>query len=241
MTQKLNLGRDHAIDIVRGIAIVTMVGANLAVFLPEPHSFFLRVYSSFAAPTFICLAGMMVALSVDRNMVSKHSFMYFFKRGLFLLAVASLIDILAWKSVPFINVDVLYLIGFSLPILFVCAFYQTGTLLLLSLAIFLATPVLQYYFGYREIPLALSLINPSSFSAFNWSIVLKHWLIDGWFPLFPWLGYGIFGVALGKLRWYSTKYRLKSDSTTWLLAALLFTVVGALTMYQVPGPLDARS
>ena len=48
--------RDIAIDIVRGLAIFTMVAANMAAYvLAEPHPFGLRLYGTFAAPLFLSL------------------------------------------------------------------------------------------------------------------------------------------------------------------------------------------
>ena len=49
--------RSHAIDALRGAAIVTMFAANLAgPCLRPPHPMWLRIYGSFAAPTFVLLA-----------------------------------------------------------------------------------------------------------------------------------------------------------------------------------------
>lgn len=34
----------------------------------------------------------------------------------------------------------------------------------------------------------------------SFSLALKHWFIDGWFPIFPWLAFAFFGVLVGKLK-----------------------------------------
>ena len=63
-----NTARDSTVDALRGLAIATMVAANLAsLVLPEPHPFWFRLYGSFAAPTFILLSGMMVSLTWRRH------------------------------------------------------------------------------------------------------------------------------------------------------------------------------
>ena len=55
--------RSHAVDALRGAAIVTMFAANLAgPCLRPPHPMWLRVYGSFAAPAFVFLAGLMTTL-----------------------------------------------------------------------------------------------------------------------------------------------------------------------------------
>lgn len=46
--------RDIVIDIIRGLAIFTMIAANMAGKLfAEPHPFGFRLYGSFAAPVFV--------------------------------------------------------------------------------------------------------------------------------------------------------------------------------------------
>ena len=64
MTESESGGRDLSVDVLRGLAIVTMVAANLAAeMLRQPHPFWLRAYGSFAAPTFVVVAGMMVGFT----------------------------------------------------------------------------------------------------------------------------------------------------------------------------------
>ncbi|MBI4356841.1 MAG: DUF1624 domain-containing protein [Gammaproteobacteria bacterium] len=71
--------RDDHIDILRGIAIFTMVAANwAALILAEPHPFWLRAYGSIAAPLFVFIAGMMVALTEKKH---HRTFKYFTHRG----------------------------------------------------------------------------------------------------------------------------------------------------------------
>ncbi len=69
--------RDVSIDITRGLAIFMMIMANaLPYLLTTPVPFPVRLYGSFAAPIFVTLAGMMVALTKKR-----HNFGYFLDRG----------------------------------------------------------------------------------------------------------------------------------------------------------------
>ena len=50
--------RDKTIDILRGLAIFTMIAANISPYvLIEPHPFWFRLYGSFAAPLFILISG----------------------------------------------------------------------------------------------------------------------------------------------------------------------------------------
>jgi len=55
-------GRELWVDAVRGVAICVMVPANMAPMLAEPHRGSCGSSGVWAAPIFVILAGMMVAL-----------------------------------------------------------------------------------------------------------------------------------------------------------------------------------
>ena len=68
--------RESQIDILRGVAIVTMIAANMAPYLlQKPHSIYVRLYGTFAAPLFILLSGMMVTRG---HILKKYVFPNFF-------------------------------------------------------------------------------------------------------------------------------------------------------------------
>lgn len=233
--------RDSTIDVVRGIAIVTMVGANLALLLPEPHGLLIRVYSSFAAPIFVCLAGTMMALVVRADKTSKHPFSYFVKRGLFLLTMGAFIDVAGWRLFPFIGFDVLYLLGFTLPLLFLAAHLSAERVALCALWVFTLTPLLQAVFGYADVPHMPEIKDANSLFALEISAVVKHWFVDGWFPLFPWFGYGLIGIVIGKCRWQTeNEVQLFSNKVAAILAIAMLAF-GALIMFLAPGPLHNRA
>ena len=56
--------RDATIDALRGMGVFTMAAANLAAeTLRLPHPFWLRLYGSYAAPTFLLIIGRGLFLS----------------------------------------------------------------------------------------------------------------------------------------------------------------------------------
>ena len=182
--------RDGTIDILRGLAIFAMIASNSASYLlAEPHPFGLRLYGSFAAPMFILLSGFMVAYSTEQKNLE---FKYFFTRGLIIIGIGAFIDIAIFKSYPFTSFDVLYTIGLSLPVAYLFLkisnkWNRWG----LVLAIFALTPLLQKLLGYTDYPTIITF-------PFNIPVVpdyptniANHLLIDGWFPLFPWLGFSL--------------------------------------------------
>ena len=193
------INRDKTIDILRGLAIFTMVAANMAgPVLVEPHPFLFRFYGSFAAPLFILISGMMVALTTQTK---GHNLKYFLIRGMLVITVGALIDVLIWKIYPFTTVDVLYLIGISLPLAYLFMRLNTPSQWLIVISIFFFTPFLQNIFGYADYPTEFFFPwGAPTIIIENQTNILTHWLVDGWFPIFPWLGFSLLGVILANLR-----------------------------------------
>jgi uncharacterized membrane protein len=192
-TAKLTpLDRSQTVDILRGIAIFTMIAANQAGnMLAEPHPIALRLYGSFAAPLFIMLSGMMVARSSRRNL------QYYLLRGGLVLLTGILVDVLIFHWYPMHTCDVLYLIGISMPIAYLVGRMEALPRWGLLLAIFLLTPLVQQLLGYQqttpdlligEHPLSEVLSHPEN--------SIRHFIAAGWFPLFPWIAFSLFGVNL---------------------------------------------
>lgn len=175
------------IDALRTIAILLMVPANLAPYLAEPHSLWFRIIGSYAAPTFIMLSVGMVVMTSQ-----KHDFRYYIIRGATILLFGALVDLLLWKIMPFTSLDVLYLIGLGLPIAFLVRNWPGYGLLIATVICFFGAGIFQQIFGYHQEALQVSL------NELHWpggARLLQSWFIDGWFPLFPWLGYIFSGVG----------------------------------------------
>lgn len=229
---QIQVTRDKTIDILRGIAIVLMVMGNLQPVLQSPHPFWLRAYGSFAAPIFIILSGMMVGLT---RLKKKHNFNYYLRRGLILIIIGALIDLLIWNIIPFSTIDVLYLIGLAIPLSYGVHQLKTWQSIILIMGIFLGTIVLQNFLGYSAYPDAekyLSALNTINLAWFLLS--LRHWLIDGWFPIFPWLGYAFFGILVSRLRW-QLNYQKK-----FLYWGLFLFALGLSLWVYYPGALYER-
>ena len=228
--------RDISVDVVRGLAILTMVAANVGgMALEEPHPFWFRLYGTFAAPLFIMMSGMMVvrtAAATDRGLK------YYLVRGGMVMLVGVLLDIIVWQIYPFISVDVLYLIGLSLPIAYLAARTPAVCQWGAALGIVVATPMLQYALGYADFPREITLAGDLT-QAPNHVSVLNHWLVDGWFPVFPWLAFSLFGAALGGLRARSNS---AAGFATIRGAGAAFVVLagGIFLWWQNPGALLTR-
>ncbi len=134
--------RDLTIDILRGLAILIMIGANMggSVLDETQVPIWFRIYSSYAAPLFILIAGMMVGLTSQRR---SRGLKYFLTRGVMIMAVGALIDVLVWRNLPFTTVDVLYLIGLSLPLAYIFSRLSSPFRWIAILVVFGLTPILQ--------------------------------------------------------------------------------------------------
>lgn len=211
------------IDALRGLAIILMVPANLSPYFTEPHPMWFRILGSFAAPTFIMLSAGMVVLTGDR-----HDERYYLKRGAIIIGVGMLLDILLWQIFPWTSFDVLYPIGLSLPLIYLLRRVDARELLYISVIIFLATYVLQAFFGYHAEPLEVyfdDMFAPSI------GRILQSWFIDGWFPIFPWLGYAVLGALF-----FRTLFRENSGvSNRFLMLGATLTAIGFALLF-VPLP-----
>jgi uncharacterized membrane protein len=225
--------RNNTIDILRGIAIFTMVAANFSASLLQAEDKVLafRLYGTFAAPLFILLAGMMVVMTQTRH----HRFSHYLHRGLFIIGVACLLDIVIWQLWPLLGYDVLYLTGLAIPCVAVLSRYcQPTARLILAAILLLSAPALQKLFGYREelVSVELAALSfPDYLHLLFSASTAQRLLLDGWFPLVPWLGFALVGSALGS---YTVKgYALTSRSL--LIIGLTTASIGiAIWLWQQP-------
>jgi uncharacterized membrane protein len=206
----MEMRRDISIDVIRGLAVFLMIQGNIAGSLAShPYPAWGKFYvalGSFVPALFVLVAGMMVVLTSEKH---RGDSMYFVVRGIAVMCVgAFVIDALIFKIVPFIGMDVLYLIGLSIPIAYGFQSLSSRLRWMIVAGIFLITPALQSILGYTPDPTAFSLSSLQNLAIPSWTsimqflfIVGQYWVIDGWFPVFPWLGFALLGVNLGILRW----------------------------------------
>lgn len=221
--------RDIALDVLRGIAICLMVQNQVAVsLLGSGFPTWAEIYvmlGSFAPALFVMLAGMgVVRTSLYRRYALKH----FLLRAFFLAITAALVvDVAIWRSMPFVSAEILYLIALSLPVAYLFQKLRSPLRWGVIAAIVVLTPLLQHAFGYTPFPTDLSLsgIPTRTSSALNTTGIVQHWTVDGWFPIFPWLGVALLGVNIGLMRW-DTKQAASFATPRFIALGTILLVVG---------------
>ena len=209
-----------SIDIIRGFAILIMIFANAYPYL-YPFEYcpkLLRLLFSSAAPIFIFLSGVSLRLAQENGKEIKSLILRAFQ----ILFFAIIIDMLIWSTSPFITMDVLYLISYSLLLtIFLISFSDKIKLIIaIVIVIFIIVTNNYYNFELNEMPLG------RFFSENFLFLTLHHVFIDGWFPVFPWTGFTILGYLICKNRLNLSRY-----SKYMLLSGITF-IFGFSLLYH---------
>jgi uncharacterized membrane protein len=236
----INQSRDETVDILRGLAILTMIAANAAgLLLRQPHPLALRLYGTFAAPLFIAISGAMVFKSAESK--PDRTFSYFFKRGITVIFFGVFLDVVAWQAYPFQEMDVLYLIGLAIPLAYLVSRVNVVWRFALMIFFFAGALILQKVFGYRETISYVLLSDPDALSKILAGQVWRYWLCDGLFPIFPWVGFTFLGGVIASLRWpRNSMDRKKFCTRDVALSGLGIFLIGAVLWTIWPGPLLIR-
>ncbi|HIG96767.1 MAG TPA: DUF1624 domain-containing protein [Candidatus Aenigmarchaeota archaeon] len=191
------------IDAGRGLAVILMVLFNYSFALDYFHIyritegwFFWWLFPRLVAGTFILLAGLSITLSYSRNKKpSKH-----IRRGLKIFGFGIIITIVTWLGLPSgtILFGILHLIGLSIILGLLFIKLKPQHLAIIGLIIMAFGFYLnQFFFGFSWL-LWLGLV-PSGFYTLDY------------FPLLPWFGIFLIGMALGKNKYGNGKSKIKTQ------------------------------
>lgn len=223
--------RNQTLDVLRGLAISTMILSNFAgEMLKAPHPFILTVFGSLAAPLFVIIAGFLVGFSVLNK---DYPLSYFLLRGFLTWVLAASIDMFLWKSYPFISVDILYLTGFAIPLTALFMRMKIPFKVVTVFLFFALAPILRYNFGYAEKPSFPLIWKAGNFVPFEgeFTVILKHWFLDGWFPIFSWVGIAFIGAVFAELR-LKKEILTRRENVFIFLSGLFFLGLGILFWNQ---------
>lgn len=227
------------IDFVRGIAIVLMVTLHFFIdrqFLKMDHYQFnwnLWIFwQKITAALFLILVG--VSLTVSRLNAVKFSpkknlrlFNRFFKRGIMIFSLGLIITLVTkfYLGEGFIIFGVLHFIGiaiiFSYPFLTLRVWNIVFGLLVVAVGIYLSN--LQFPFPW----LLWAGLMPPNFESFDY------------FPIFPWFGVVLFGLALGNILYSQNgrSFMLYDLSNFAPIKYLIYLGKNSLVIYLIHQPL----
>jgi hypothetical protein len=108
----------------------------------------LRVFGSLAAPLFIAVSGMVVALTGRRK---NHRLTHYVWRGGVIMLIGAGMDIVVFQQYPFVQVRVLYLIGLALPLAALVSRLAAAWQIAVGVVVLAASELLRAALGYPQV------------------------------------------------------------------------------------------
>jgi uncharacterized membrane protein len=206
--------RLFGLDALRGVAVLLMIEQHMGIWLwkgPDPgrSHFDYPLLAGFnalgggAAPLFVTLAGIGSSLMITKRQRSGRPVdLTLIRRGLVLMAFGLLLNLMTPSWFTWRSWFVLHLMGFGMLITPALRRLPTRALVLLALAILVATPAVQIAL---KTPLDLSNLRMAGVAREHRGIrtfvdlaPLRVALAQGQFPIFGWLSFFVAGLAAGR-------------------------------------------
>ncbi|UNC93824.1 DUF1624 domain-containing protein [Candidatus Contubernalis alkalaceticus] len=225
--------RFYELDFLRGSAIILMIIVHILHILnllgnnynyPLGTGFWLY-FSRSAASMFILLAG--ISLTLSTKISASPPLIKILKRGLKIFSWGLIITFITWFALKegFVVFGILHFIGLSLIISYPFLSFSPALNLLLGIAIILLSlPISQLIL---QTPWLLWLgLRPAGFHSIDY------------FPLFPWFGIFLTGIALGNTYYPKSvrKYPIPDLSKIFPVKCLCFIGRNSLAIYLMHIP-----
>lgn len=184
--------RFKSIDFLRGLGIIFMIQIHLGMYLTRfidkklPMYQFMNFIGGMAAPFFLITIGIGLIISINRR--KKQAWTHIWKRSLFLI-IAGLIFINIWQG------DILHYIGIYILLSFLFLKLKRP-LRIIDANIFLwLAPIILLFIDYQSgwNVLAYKLANLWTVKGFFTNLI-----INGFYPIFPWVFFPIIGTVIGE-------------------------------------------
>ncbi len=195
-------------DLARAYAILGMFIVNFNMIFGSYNDKsvvgqFLSLFSGNSSTVFVILAGMGIALMTNRSeytVVEKNKLRHIIlKRAAFLFIMGLLLSIV-WPA------DILHFYGCYMVIISFLVFLEKKYLLLLAFLSVLIFHVLVFIVPYE------TGWNLDKFQYIDFYTIygfIRNTFYNGWNSIFPWIGYFLFGMYLGRLNWTDIKIQRK--------------------------------
>ena len=227
MNKSIENLRFNSLDVWRGIAIIIMIFANSSAYaLSQPHFILIRLFFSLAAPLFIFMSGFSYTIS-KKNSSNKIKYL----SGLYVIITATLVDLFIWRIIPFSTFDVLYILGIGIIINTIIKNLNWKFKIFFLITIFCFYLYIIHKLNYRFEVFEIDILNLNNnfISLIQQSNPFKRFIIDGWFPVFPWLGLIVLGTVFAEKRTVIIKhYKIG------IVIGVLMTFIGVIFIISNP-------
>jgi uncharacterized membrane protein len=192
-----------SIDVLRALAILLMIQVHFVENLSAESHAPQLLYDTcgylglISAPLFTLLAGLSYSLWLGAQKHAGRSegdiVKYSLRRGMFVLILGFAVNIFIWLPEKTFMWDILTMLGAAALILTAVRTWHPGVLLVICVVILIASPPLRdaaHYDNYW--------VGEGFQYEFTLKDVMLGFLLNGYFPLLPWLIYPLAGFALGQ-------------------------------------------
>jgi uncharacterized membrane protein len=193
-----------SIDILRALAILLMIEdhfvENLSSKLHSPQGLYdILVYiGMIPAPLFAVLSGLSFSLWLraqrDAGRSERDITKYSLRRGMFMFVLGFAVNIFIWLPKSIFNWDILTLLGAAAMVITAIRNWYPTVLIGICALILLASPPLRDMANYYRF-----WITGEYTYQFAFSDVALGFLLNGYFPMLPWLIYPVVGFVIGQL------------------------------------------
>ncbi len=222
MSGALSMKRYLSIDILRAVAILLMIQVHFADDLSSGTESWPKLYAVSAvlglwpAPLFTLLSGLSLSLWLrgqrGQGRSEEQITKYLVRRGLFLFGAGLAFACLVWLPDEIFDWDILTLLGASTLVLAAVRRLPPRVLAGFCLLVLLASPPL------RQLSHYASYWDDGEFVCeFTLKDVLLGFLLNGYFPLLPWIIFPVAGYVLGET---ILDERRQVDWPPWLMPSL---------------------
>jgi len=229
--------RFFELDLLRGCAIAIMIFFHILWDLDYFNIITIDntiyQYNRLFSPIFFLLVGMCLAISVERKTSMKAKINHLLSRGLWILGLGILLSILSFVFISEkpIYFGVLHCIGLSIICSIPFLKFKSYNMIFASCILLMGS-----FVG------SLSIENPTLFhlvlglhQSNVWSYTIDY------FPIFPWFGVVLFGIALGNLLYTGCERRVRIPDISKYRPVKLFSWLGqhSLSIYLLHQPVIA--
>lgn len=218
------MNRIIGIDFARALAVFGMVIVNFKVAMNADHGtsiwhVFAGLFEGRASALFVILAGIGIAFMTKKS-ISTGLAENINKSRRSLIKRALLLVMIGLAYTPIWEADILHFYGCYFLIAASLFTLNDKTLLAMSAAFVLAFPVLWMLFDYQQ---GWDWATLSYIDFWTLDGMLRHIIFNGFHPIFPWCGFLIFGIWLGRQDLSNTL--VKRSLFKWSLGVLVATEV----------------